>query len=363
MLIRKQRPEWLWLLTLTTAMYLLVEFAFNARLLDVVGGMPTDDQLHNIEEYGRRISGFAVALLFWGAIFEANRSKISGQIVWGKALVYVAACTFVIVQVVYHAEGRLVDTLVDESSPATRATAVSAVVLQKTLASGQVDMKGLDLETTRLGDPDGKAFLALYAPLTSYLPDLDMKISGVQQPLADLFVKLTASPETNRSKRQQSTDIVNLMRAKPAAFADGQQLEREGKRFARTMIVPAIALGFSILGALVHVWKLFFFLLHLGAGRVLRASWAKGLLITSLSLATLFAFILIPSTDITQQPQYRHLKNKMYEHADDDFSLAMRKAVGVFSDATIHAQPVMYPIFEWTRVRLLGGMEFGYVRP
>ena len=46
-----------------TLVYLLFELAFNARLLDVVGGTATQDQIHHIEIYGRSLSGAAVGLL------------------------------------------------------------------------------------------------------------------------------------------------------------------------------------------------------------------------------------------------------------------------------------------------------------
>ena len=48
---------------LLTAIYLCFELAFNARLLDVVGGAASNEQIHSIETFGRALSGVAVALL------------------------------------------------------------------------------------------------------------------------------------------------------------------------------------------------------------------------------------------------------------------------------------------------------------
>ena len=50
----------LFILALTVA-YLLCELAFNARLLDVVGGRQAES-VHALEHYGRLLSGTAVAL-------------------------------------------------------------------------------------------------------------------------------------------------------------------------------------------------------------------------------------------------------------------------------------------------------------
>ncbi|NLC37112.1 MAG: hypothetical protein GX772_11850 [Alcaligenaceae bacterium] len=368
LLSKTQRPDWLWVLTITTAVYLVIEFAFNARLLDVVGGMPNNEQLSDIEEYGRRISGFAVALLFWGKIFEWHRSKSTGRVIWGRALVSIAISTFVVVHVVYYLEGRLVDSLVEQSSPEVRAASVSSVVMQKTLASGRLKMNGLDLDASRLTDPDGKAFLALYAPLTSYLPGLGARLSDNHRVLARHFIYAVAEADAassghtgiKRPTKAEEDQVVRLLQAPAAAFADGKQVAEEGKRYTRTMLVPSIALSFSIMGALVHIWKLFFFSLHLATGRAVQPSWAKGLAITALSLAALFVFTKLPTTDITGQRLYVHLKQEMVDSAPDGGDVSFRRMLGFFADAVIHSQPVMYPVFEWTRVYLLGGFQFGY---
>ena len=56
-----KRKHAIWLVVLTS-IYLCVELAFNARLLDVVGSAPDADTVHHIEIFGRSLSGVAVAL-------------------------------------------------------------------------------------------------------------------------------------------------------------------------------------------------------------------------------------------------------------------------------------------------------------
>src|SRR5690606_11372101 len=58
-------------------------------------------------------------------------------------------------------------------------------------------------------------------------------------------------------------------------FTTGGDVENLGKDFVRMMVVPSIALAFSILGALVHVWKLAFFVLQLSTGRSFMDGWRK----------------------------------------------------------------------------------------
>ena len=50
-------------LIVLTALYLCFELAFNARLLDLVGGMADADDYTISRRYGRSLSGIAVALV------------------------------------------------------------------------------------------------------------------------------------------------------------------------------------------------------------------------------------------------------------------------------------------------------------
>lgn len=59
---------------LLTAAYLVFELAFNARLLDVVGGGANPDQIHNIEYFGRSLSGIALALVMLQVLLTLKNS-------------------------------------------------------------------------------------------------------------------------------------------------------------------------------------------------------------------------------------------------------------------------------------------------
>ena len=57
-----RRPPYLIALVGITLAYLLLECAFNARLLDVAGGQADSHAIEKVEFWGRIISGLAVAL-------------------------------------------------------------------------------------------------------------------------------------------------------------------------------------------------------------------------------------------------------------------------------------------------------------
>jgi hypothetical protein len=80
------------LIALFTTLYLCFELAFNARLLDVVGGVVDPTQLRNIERFGRGLSGIAVALVVLQLLLGRRERKGKGN---GKPAgsVNVGCCT------------------------------------------------------------------------------------------------------------------------------------------------------------------------------------------------------------------------------------------------------------------------------
>ncbi|CAD6528459.1 hypothetical protein [Paraburkholderia metrosideri] len=170
----KGRPLWLWLVTLTTAAYLLIEFSFNARLLDVVGGNASASDVDSIEVYGRLISGFALALAAWPWLFSRAQKHSYGI---AKTVLYLIALSGVLIVVAYHAEKRLVDVLVNRSNAADRYVALNLHLLQQALVARDVDLVNLPLQVSDPIRPDIKTFLAIFPLLASPIEDLDQKIA------------------------------------------------------------------------------------------------------------------------------------------------------------------------------------------
>lgn len=67
------------LVALLTAIYLCFELAFNARLLDVVGGAASESQIHAIEHFGRSLSGIALALFVLQGLLTLKNFGAQGQ--------------------------------------------------------------------------------------------------------------------------------------------------------------------------------------------------------------------------------------------------------------------------------------------
>jgi len=161
----------LYLLTGITLIYLLLEFAFNARLLDAVGGVGSADAIEGIETWGRCLSGFALALFFWPMVLKAE---------WGDQVMRISALGFVtaaIMTVVYIGERELVDLIVRISSPGQRYAAANLMLLQQSLVTGDAHVRDLELSKQQMNGPDGKAFLATFPMLLLQISDVEKRIA------------------------------------------------------------------------------------------------------------------------------------------------------------------------------------------
>jgi len=164
------------LLIALTLVYLCCELAFNARLLDVVGGSANSQQIHEIERFGRALSGIAAALFVLQMVMKRRNAtqgaspspQLGAGLVVGTALV------------VYASLNLLVDTLVNHSTPEFRRVSQSIVLVQGALVQGQVELDGLTDDSALLRQPAGKAFLAQFSWMAASIDRLDDKIRSAK---------------------------------------------------------------------------------------------------------------------------------------------------------------------------------------
>lgn len=157
-------------LTLT---YLCFELAFNARLLDVVGGTATSDQIHHIEIYGRSLSGAAVGLLVLQWLLGRRQASGSQRSPGGMTILLAVAASGALT---YASLQVLVDGLVARSEPAFRRASLNIVLVQHALVEGQVELDGLTDDRGLFRQPAGKAFLAQFPVMATSIDRLDEKI-------------------------------------------------------------------------------------------------------------------------------------------------------------------------------------------
>ena len=170
-IIKTKRPVYLFVLVWLTVGYLLVECAFNARLLDIVSSNATPVTVEYIEFWGRILSGVAVALAVCGTVLFPFVCRRGGGCIDYAVLALIVSVPLVLL--VFHGEKYLINTLSNHSSQQERKIAALLALASGQLRQGDLSIQGIDLDGAALHSPEGKSFIALFSPLVSRLPNAD----------------------------------------------------------------------------------------------------------------------------------------------------------------------------------------------
>lgn len=161
-----------------TIVYLIVELAFNARLLDVVGGTPSLHEIERIEVWGRLLSGAAVALVALQVLWARRASSLT-------VLLVCAAC----VVAVYGGIRVLIDKIVLQQDARFRSASVNLVLLKQALATGKAELEGFVDDPAVFSAADGKAFLAMLPLLAQAMDDVDARTSRISTQILRAMVR------------------------------------------------------------------------------------------------------------------------------------------------------------------------------
>jgi hypothetical protein len=450
----ENRPAYLIPITVLTGIYLAFELSFNARLLDVVGGMPTKPEVDSIEHWGRYISGAALALAIWGTVIMPGGTKDKwGLSTWVLAL---GLSAFVCIYMVYNLEGNLIDNLTERSDGATRQRALYLAALRHGILTGDVQVPTMNLTPEKLATPEGKTFAALFPVLAYsdnniinkadralvtlsgieldagsggvdkafeayralmvvyavnlfnniYAPALDKLHDDLQDNPANPQAAHAAFAERMRPIQAQigSNDpipeeltwqaffalpalqaqmhrqlgipaalplpgglngvqfqqvvyqpmleakvqrIMACYRNPPQMFDNHHALQEAGQRFMRLLLVPPIALAFSLIGALVHITKFSNYFLRIVVNRPWLNIKTVGAAVALIGLSAFLA-----PNPVTASAGFRTLTDETRTTLGPFF-------VGAFT-WVIQAQHFAYPFDEAVRIHVLRGWTFGY---
>jgi len=189
----QRAPNWMLPLFVLTGCYLVFELSFSARLLDISGLSLDPNLIAGVEQSGRLISGFAVALAFWG-IFLLKALENRGLVVNVMMMVLTGA---LIIPTIYFAEKALVDHIVKYSSASERHEAIYSTFLRKELLDHHLTLSDIDSSTKYLASPDGKAFIALIPFLATRVSDLSSNIPNRLDDLLTQEVEAALGDPTN----------------------------------------------------------------------------------------------------------------------------------------------------------------------
>jgi hypothetical protein len=162
------------LFVLLTVLYLLAEFSFNARLLDVAGGSSTDAEVEALEFWGKSLSGVAATLLIGRLLSHRLRlHALAALIVASPAI-----------PAVYWGQGALIDHLVERSSNQERQIATYVTLVPTALINRIADLEHYNLTEQEFASPAAKTFFALFPALAYSSPSV---IRSIDRQLEELL--------------------------------------------------------------------------------------------------------------------------------------------------------------------------------
>jgi len=177
------------------------------------------------------------------------------------------------------------------------------------------------------------------------------------------------TPHLNEAVKQQLPEL----RAAVSSYSAGGSNEKLGEDAARAVIVPPIALIFSLVGALTHLAKLLYLvLLPLTAtlltrrpSRPVRFLNRHPLAFPVALIAVLVVTFSLINNSITESVAYKNLKDGLagakITITDEPLPLSGGAVLRVMHAVSI-GQSYSYPINQYLREHVLQGFDFGYVK-
>lgn len=448
----KQQRVFTVIMLVVTSLYLVVELGFNARLLDVVGGLATLHEIDRLEIAGRVLSGISMTIL--ALSWQIQRGMRAD---WGfkRYLVAVPATAAVLMGAASLLQQATVGFFFNQATAEERSRAALLVPMTHLMTKRDFNMKGLRLSAADLRKPEGKTFLATFPLLALSVPDMTERVASQGEAMFELYAETQrGTPEhfhaayqtaqgqleqlydevyvplnrryragefgDTREKRGETLaafyrdaqtalglttpmgpnltvaaflahsdiqtrwrqklgvpDDVKLVRgqsrerfittvydptiisdaeryaaerlAPVREYADGGRHEQIGTEAYRALIVPPVALAFSLLGAVMNL---------LNCSGLLREAlgWQRRKFLSYLILAAAVAWPLALPNKVSEQLLFKRLTQHTYQR----FGLVGGTAIAWSIRWTTQAQPYFYPINEYVRVNVLGGLTYGY---
>lgn len=184
------------------------------------------------------------------------------------------------------------------------------------------------------------------------------------------FALALQAPHLDYAVQQQ----LPRLQAALTSYSAGGANEKRGEDAARVVIVPPIALMFSLLGALTHLAKLLYLLLlPLSAALLSVTPWRPvrllnrhPLIFPVLLICLLLGLCSVTNNSITASPAYQSLRHALQGAevtiTDTPASLSGGTLLRLIHTVSI-GQSYSYPLNHALRQNVLLGFDFGYERP
>ena len=156
--------KWGMILIGLQAVYLILELAFNSRLVDSAT-VSDPDYFEHLAHVGRVLSGIGGTLLAFGLL-----SKWKTKLVYLSVLAHILAAA-VVFPSIYYGQEKLVDALVDSSTAEQRVHAQYIALLKRGLATNAVVFKDVEFTQEDIERPEAKTFINTIGFAVFFAPD------------------------------------------------------------------------------------------------------------------------------------------------------------------------------------------------
>jgi hypothetical protein len=206
MVFSKRKPiVWCWFILFLSALYLLPEIVFNAKLVEVSATSSTaenDNALYHIELFGRAISGIGVSLL----VLDLMPAVLVATFIRAVATITLVFCS--VWPTVFFGQKYLVDTyIVDTSTPEERQQATMSSFFKLAVVENYAAIKGVDL--TKQGASE-LTFMSILSGLVFVSDDIRNLISQKKEQIATAYVKNRSVDDSKRAIEKHNQLFKNL---------------------------------------------------------------------------------------------------------------------------------------------------------
>jgi hypothetical protein len=157
------------------------------------------------------------------------------------------------------------------------------------------------------------------------------------------YSRLAYRPRLDREVEARVTKY----EAAAGEFDSGGRNEKLGQDAMRALLVPPIALGFSLMGALVHLFKF-----SLYSARFVSARRRLNMVVIGSSVAAVALSAFLAPNAITT--------SRVYGYFETHTASALGTVPAHALTWVVQAQPFAYPVNEAVRASVLHGLTFGY---
>jgi hypothetical protein len=294
--------------------YLVVELAFNHRLLMLASGTLDNQALRGVEIWGRIISGVGLGLLIWNFAMGRLLPRLPGLAALLLSLGLGVLC-------MWHVQRGVIDYWVEQAPAQDKQIALALGMLAPTASLGQLHTGHGPL----MGPPASE---------------------GLRLTVASLF------PASALHAAQRDDLVLDWTRQMGAGFG-AQDLARASPELVdnayRNLIVPPLALGLSLLFALLNLVQLAYALLR-SAALLLRLQWGRhGWFQSALALALVGFSATLGNGYVDSEAFRLDLRPGLWRN---DPLLAL------LTDWGLHAVPPWFALAEWAHKSVLLNASF-----